>query len=332
MQPPVTHYKDEPIGDKLTADLVNQETTAEAEAVKSPAIAEELKVLPVEKPAKKQTNASNIVNAFRQKMANAATPIELPSIGKTVEFKEISTAEQKELSKIAMQSNSRSDIMYCAMLGLINKLAVERGFDIREYSEFERIFVTLNLQQMNKINPEIKFTCAKCGRENAYTLDTQKMLRNFAKTYKQDRTFEVELGSRTFVFTTGWPKVSSVEDFFKNYYRKYDNSGKAIKESMDNLSQIEYITMFVKSVTVVENSDPEDKMTANLEEMTYNERVQIVDCLPQSVLFDDNTGVVSKVIEEFIEPMNTVFKYHDCAYCGEPQDGQVANLTDFLGG
>lgn len=325
MQPPVTHYKDEaPDG---TAAIVNQEiekAAAEAAAPKK----EELKVLPVEKPVKK-TNASNIVNAFRQKMATNATPIELPSIGKTVEFKEISTAEQKELSKVAMQSNSRADIMYCAMLSLINRLSVGKGFDIRDYSEFERISITLNLQQMNKMNPEIKFTCPKCGKENAYTLDTAKMLRAFAKTYKPDQTKEVESGSRKFTFVVGWPKVTSIEDFFKNYYRKYDSSGKAIKESMDSLSQVEYITMFVKSITV---ADGDDSMTANLEELTYNERVQIIDCLPQSILFDDETGVVAKVIEEFVEPMNNVFKYHDCAFCGAAQEGQVANLTDFLGG
>lgn len=328
MQPPITHYKDEPV-DTSTEELVNKEMDAEAEKAKP---APELKVLPVEKPAKKQTNASNIVNAFRQKMANSATPIELPSIGKTVEFKEISTSEQKELSKIALQSNSRADIMYCAMLNLINKLSVDKGFDIKDYTEFERILVTLNLQQMNKLNPEIKYTCANCGRENAYTLDTPKMLRNFAKTYKVDKTFEVEAGSRKFTFVAGWPKVSSVEDFFKNYYKKYDNSGKAIKESLDNLSQVEYITMFIKSVSVTETSDPDDKITANLEEMTYAERVQIIDSMPQSILFDDSTGVVAKVIEEFVEPMNEVFKYHDCAFCGASQDGQVANLTDFLGG
>ena len=328
MQPPITHYKDES-EDTETADIVNKEMEAEAQAAKP---APELKVLPVEKPAKKPTNAANIVNAFRQKMANSATPIEMPSIGKTVEFKEISTSEQKELSKIALQSNSRADIMYCAMLNLINKLAVEKGFDIKDYTEFERILVTLNLQQMNKLNPEIKYTCSKCGRENAYTLDTPKMLRNFAKTYKADKTIEVEAGSRKFTFVTGWPKVSSVEDFFKSYYKKYDNSGKAIKESLDNLSQVEYITMFVKSVTVAEVSDPEDKLTANLEDMTYNERVQIIDSMPQSILFDDNTGIVSKVIAEFVEPMNEVFKYRDCAFCGAAQDGQVANLTDFLGG
>lgn len=325
MQPPITHYKDEPV-DTSTEELVNKEMEAEAQAAKP---APELKVLPAEKPAKKPTNASNIVNAFRQKMANSATPIELPSIGKTVEFKEISTSEQKELSKIALQSNSRADIMYCAMLNLINKLAVEKGFDIKDYTEFERILVTLNLQQMNKLNPEIKYTCDKCGRENSYTLDTPKMLRNFAKTYKADKTFEVESGSRKFTFVAGWPRVLSVEDFFKSYYKKYDNSGKAIKESLDNLSQVEYITMFIKSVTV---SDADDSITANLEEMTYNERVQIIDSMPQSILFDDKTGIVSQVIEDFVEPMNDVFKYRDCAFCGAAQNGQVANLTDFLGG
>ena len=89
MQPPITRYKDEPV-DQATADLVNKEIEAEAESAKPDT---PLKVLPVEKPAKKQTNASNIVNAFRQKMATSSTPIELPSIGKTIEFKEISTSE-----------------------------------------------------------------------------------------------------------------------------------------------------------------------------------------------------------------------------------------------
>ena len=99
-----------------------------------------------------------------------------------------------------------------------------------------------------------------------------------------------------------------------------------------NLSQVEYITMFIKSVSVAEVSDPSDTLTASLEDMTYNERVQIIDSMPQSILFDDNTGIVSKVIAEFVEPMNEVFKYRDCAFCGAAQDGQVANLTDFLGG
>ncbi len=313
----------------MTKNLVNEELNKEVSSARP---SEPLKTIPVEKTKKKPTSASNIVNAFRQKMANATTPIEMQSIGKTVEFREISTSEQKEMSKIAMQSNSRSDLMYCAMLNLINKLATEKGFDIRNYTEFERILVTLNLQQMNKLNPEIKYTCPKCGRENAYTLDTAKMLREFSKTYRPDKAFEIESGIRKFTFTTGWPKVASVEDFFKNYYRKYDNSGKAIKESMDNLSQIEYITMFVKSVTVSDVDDPEDSMTADVEDMTYGERVQIVDCLPQSVMFDDSTGVVSKIIAEYVEPMNKVFKHRDCAYCGAEQEGQVANLTDFLGG
>ena len=332
MQPPITHYKDEPV-DQATVDLVNQEIDKEAEAKKQQEAEKpvELKVLPVKKSEKK-TNASNIVNAFRQKMATSSTPIELPSIGKTVEFREISTAEQKEMSKVAMESESRADIMYCSMLSLINKLAVEKGFEIRDYTEFERISVTLNLQQMNKISPEIKFTCQSCGKENSYKLDTPKLLRNFAKTYKPDETFEVENGGRKFTFVTGWANVRNVEGFFKDYYRKYDNSGKKVKESMDNLSQIEYITMFVKKITVAELSDPDDSMTANLEELTYPERVQIIDCLPQSVLFDDDIGVINKIIHTFVEPMNQVFKYHDCAFCGAEQDGQVANLTDFLGG
>ena len=270
MQPPITHYKDE-APEQATQDLVNQEIEKEAAAKAEPAKTPELKVLPIVQKVERKSNASNIVNAFRQKMALNTTTINLPSVGKSVEFREISTAEQKELSKMAMESNSRADIMYCTMVALINKLAVESKFEIRDYSEFERIAITLNLQQMNKINPEIKFTCSKCGRENNYKLDTAKLLRNFSKTYKPDENIEVELGGKRFNFIIGWANVKNVEEFFKSFYKKYDNSSKAVKESMDNMSQIEYITMFIKSITVTEISDPEDTMTANLEELTYNE-------------------------------------------------------------
>ena len=264
-------------------------------------------------------------------MAANTISIDLPSVGKVVEFKEISAKEQKEMSKIAMENESRADIMYGSMVSLINKLATSKDFDIKDYTEFERIAITLNLQQMNKVNPEIKFTCSKCGKENSYRLDTAALLRKFNKTYKPDKEFSVELGKRKYLFTTGWSSVRNVDDFFKNYYKKYDNLGKKTKDSMNNLSQIEYITMFIKKVTVVDVDDPDDMLTANLEELTYPERVQIIDCLPQNVVFDDDIGVINKVIETFVNPMNEVFKYHDCSFCGAEQTGTMANVTDFMG-
>ena len=324
--PPISHYKDE------TQDILDKEINKEIEKAQVSEQTPELKVLPVKKEEKKPTNTSSIVSAFRQKLSSSTTPIELPGLGKTVEFKEISTREQKEMSKVALQSNSRPDIMYCTMVSLINELAADKDFDIRELTEFERIQVTVNLQQMNKINPEIKYTCSQCGKETTYKLDTAKMLRSFTKTFKPEQEFKIENGNRTFVFNAGWSKCGLVEDFFKNYYKKYDNQSKAIKESIDNMSQIEYMLMFLKSVTLVENSDPDDTLTANLEEMTYGERCQIIDSIPQSVLFDENVGVISKIIKHYIEPMQAVFKYKDCPFCGAEQDGAVASLADFLGG
>jgi hypothetical protein len=41
--------------------------------------------------------------------------------------------------------------------------------------------------------------------------------------------------------------------------------------------------------------------------------------------------VISKVIAKFVNPMNDVFKYRDCAFCGAEQTGAMASMTDFLG-
>ena len=327
VQIPISHYKDEPLP---TEDVVNQELEKEAEATVQ-TTTPELKVLPVKKQEKKPTKTSNIVNAVRQKMAMNTTVVELPSVGKTVEFKDIDGGLQKELSRVSIGNEGRPDSMYCAMVDMINKLAIDKTFNIRDYSEFERIAIILNLQQINKINPEIKFKCSKCGKENSYHLDTQKMLRDFNKAYREDAKIEIETRNRKYCFVVGWSNVYKIEDFFKNYYKKYDNSSKTVQNTMNSLSQIEYITMFVKKVTVTELSDPDDSITANLDELTYPERVQILDSLPQFVLFDEESGALSKIIENFINPMNDCFKYHDCSFCGAEQSGAMANLTDFMG-
>lgn len=330
MQPPVTHYKDE-APDTETQELLEKELEKEAKAkAEANEPRPELKVLPVKKVEKKVSSSSNIVNAFRQKMAANTNTIELPSIGKNVEFKPISTAEQKDLSKIAMESNSRADIMYCAMLAMINKLCADKDFDIRDYTEFERISVTLNLQQMNKVNPEIKYTCPKCNKENTYKLDTAQLIRKFNKSYAPDQEVKIENAGRTFTFLIGWPAVKNVEDFFKTYYKKYDNASKSTKDTINNLSQVEYVTMFIKKVTL-SDSDPDATLTANLEELPYSDRVQLLDCLPQTIVFDENNGIIGVIIESFISPMNKVFKYNDCSFCGAEQDGQMANVTDFIG-
>ena len=331
MQPPITHYKDEP-ADELTTNLVNDEIEKEVQMTSdTKPVNTELKVLPVQKKEKKATSASNIVNAFRQKMSTNITLVDLPSVGKKLYFKEISAKEQKDLSKISIESNSRMDVMYSAMLGMINRLSEDKDFDIRDYTEFERIAITLNLQQMNKMNQEITFTCPKCGKENSYRLDTQKMLRDFSKTYKQDKDIDIVSGNRKFTFTVGWANVKSVEDFFKNHYKRYDNSSKAMQETMNSLSQIEYVNMFIKKVTLSDVNDEEDTMTADFDELTYPERLQIMDCLPQGIVFDEETGVIAKVIEEFVNPMNLIFKYRDCSFCGSEQSGAMANVTDFIG-
>lgn len=327
-RPPITHYKDE-VPEDNTQDILNQELDKE---VKQSSIQNsstpELKVLPVEK---KKVNSSTIVNAFRQKMSMNTTTIDLPSIGKVVEFKDIDTKEQKDLSKIAMENKSRADIIYISMLGMINRLCCEKGFEIRDYTEFERISITLNLQQLNKVGTEIKFTCSKCGKENSYKLDPAKLIRKFNKTYHPDTTFSIESNGKKFDFTLGWPNVRNIEDFFKCYYRKYDNSSKSVQETIDNLSQIEYITMFIKGISLSEISDPDDVIIANMEELTYPERVQIIDSMPQYIVFDETNGAVSKIIDGFINPMNDCFKYNDCMYCGAEQSGQMANVTDFMG-
>ena len=292
----------------------------------------ELKVLPVQKTdAKGKQSSSSIVNAFKQKMSLNTTSVELPSIGKTLEFKDIDSDVQTYLSQVALECNSRTDIMYSTMASTMNNLSLDKTFNIRNHTEFERISILLNLQQGSKFNPEIRYVCPKCGKENVYHLDSRALMKKFAKSYRGDCEYEIELGSRKYKFVLGWPSVAYIEDFYKHHYRGYDEKSENGQKAINELAQVQYLVKFVKSITVSEMSDPDDSVTANLEDIVYEDKMAVIGSLPQYLISDENDGIISKVIDIFVKPMNDSFKYENCAFCGAEQEGAMANLTDFMG-
>ena len=72
MQPPITHYKDEP-ADELTTNLVNDEIEKEVQmASDTKPVNTELKVLPVQKKEKKATTTACSREHQRDRCAHAS--------------------------------------------------------------------------------------------------------------------------------------------------------------------------------------------------------------------------------------------------------------------
>ena len=101
-----------------------------------------------EEQAVVQTKAE-LLAALQNDFATAVNKVYLNSVDKEFAFREISVEEQKSLTRMMSANESRKDIIYDAQCAIINKASLTPGFDIYQFSDFDRLKLLLSLYQEN---------------------------------------------------------------------------------------------------------------------------------------------------------------------------------------
>lgn len=283
-----------------------------------------------EKAIQPQQDPNAILNAFRQKFSTTVHSVRVNSLNREVGFRDVSTNEQKTLSKVSLENDSRKDIIYDTQCQLINTLCLEDGFSVYRLTEFDRIRILMEIYQANYLKSDITYKCKACGTENVYKLDFQKIIDRFDKFDLSDRIFTTEDSNYTYKFTLNYPLVRNVSNFYRDYMKKYRNVGEAERQVLDNLGNIEYVNLFIKGVELIDKKDPDDRLSADLTLMTYAEVEKFIDQFPQNVIFSEGGGVMNYITKEFIERLNGVFQYEKCTHCGAESEEGIGSLVDFF--
>jgi len=230
-----------------------------------------------------------------------------------------------------IENESRKDIVYDVQCQLINKLCTEDGFSIYKLTEFDRIKILMEIYQSNYFKNTITYKCKECGCENSYQIDFTKYSQKLKQFDLKDVVFTTEDKHRYYNFTINYPCVRNVSDFYREYIKNYKNATMKEKEVLDDMGNIEYINLFIKKVEVIEKSDTNDRLTADLTIMSYKDVSELIETLPQDILFSEDHGVLRYVTKEFIEKIGNVFQYERCAQCGAENQGEgVGSITDFF--
>jgi transcription elongation factor Elf1 len=277
----------------------------------------------------KALSGVNAINLFKQAVGAGFIPVRIYSIDQEVLMRELTVTDQKTLSKTALINNNRRDIMYAAQNSLINSCVKNKGFDIRELTEFDRVVFLLRLYQQNYFTNDIKYTCPKCGKENVYKMDFGAMLNKVKDAWRGERTYVLNHGDKEFHFTVAWPKVSMISQFYNSYYKQYQKANEKTQSTIDQLSNVEYLVMFIRKIELFLPNTTEG-VSLNLDDYTYDQRTDIIDSLPQGLVFDDNNGIISKVIADFTDPLNKSFRYENCQFCGAETEEGIGSIADFI--
>lgn len=173
---------------------------------------------------------------------------------------------------------------------------------------------------------DVKFTCKQCGAENKYKLNFDNVLAKLDEIGLEPRLFEYENKNFKFAFTVEYPKVKRISSFYKMYYLKHKVLSKRDVKVNDNLSNMEYVNLFiskvkleVKSANVTREFDLSDYKASDVEEILAQ--------FPQDALYSDN-GVLNFIATEYLKKINDSFDKHVCYNCGTVQEEENTNQAE----
>ena len=270
---------------------------------------------------------SALVDALRNDFATSVTKVYINSLKEEKSFREITVKEQKSLTRIMSANSKRKDIIYDAQCAMINTAALDKGFDVYQLSEYDRLKLMIALYQANMFQNEVKFVCEECGTENRYKLDFENVLHRLDSFELDSKTFEYENKNFKYEFVVQYPSVSTVSKFHAAYCRTHNkNVPKHEAETAESMENMEYINLFMKSVKF-ENKNTGKKTSVNFGDYKVSDLEEIISIFPQDVLYSEE-GVLKCIVKEFIQPMNDAFDKHECWNCGTVHEKGNTNQVE----
>lgn len=256
------------------------------------------------------------LNAIKNKFISTTIKIYINSIGREVNFREITVAEQKKLARIMIDNEDRKDIVYDAQCATLKSICLEDDFDIYNVTEFDKIKLLLLLYQRNMVKHDISFVCPECHTENKYQIDFTNVINRLDKFDVTDKEYEYENFNWKFKFLLSYPKVSRVSQFYSSRYLKMRKTNdKKVLEAVNTSLNVDYTNLFIKKIEFTDKSTG-DTSIIDASDYTIDELFEVISVFPQDVLYADN-GIIQHITSEFITKINDTFDKHECIVCGK---------------
>lgn len=286
--------------------------------------------------AEKETNTEilnskeSVLKSLKQEFASTVNRVYINSLGKERDFREITVLEQKQLSRITIDNNSknRKDVVFEAQCALINDVALTPGFNIYDLLEIDRLKLLIAIYQSNLYKNEIEFTCEECGAKNKYKLDFDAVLKRLDNIEVKTSTSTYENKNFKYTYEVEYPSVKRVLSFYRSQNKKYRNASKHEAKILDNMSNMDYVNLYVKSIEVYNKATKSTKKI-NFNEFNAGDVEELISIFPQDVLYSE-TGILYYVMNNYINPINESFDKQICFQCGTEHKDTVNSAESFL--
>lgn len=262
----------------------------------------------------------DIVKLLSDSSGKHCYSIYIPTLKRELEFMPLTVGAKKSLSKLAMDDN---DNLYNTLTAMIIQSCTEE-IDLCELTEVDRIYILAHIYCSNfPTVPKYKITCSECDTEFIAEISPVELVKDL-----RDVDFPVNV--IPFVnddfkcdLAIGMPSINTnvhYNNYIKEIKRIVAIENKEYLDRIDEYLSKYAILAFIKDISI------NDKKVDNYDDLTMEERNEIIDLLPAQILNQITDYVVEHELGEIVKRFAYV---RECIKCKKKVE-VIFTISDFF--
>lgn len=260
-----------------------------------------------------KNNVNDVLAALQEEFATSVNNVFINSLNTTYGFRDITVLEQKTFSKLLIDHENEPDFIYDAQCALIQKLALDKEFDIYKLNEFDRLKIFFLIYQSNFFAHTFDTVCSRCGEKFSYNIDFDALIKKIDEFDTSDISVSETIKNRTYNFIINFPSVKRMQDFKK--YQTFMMKKNKAKHTEAASSLLDMMDLLIKQFKIT-NNDTGKEIEVNVETLKYVDYVKFLETLPQNILYSENSPIIVAIKDKFNQIKEALPKIK-CTECGE---------------
>lgn len=246
-------------------------------------------------PKSTAVDINEIVSMLSRMNDTFSFPIYIPSLKKDVQFRQMTTSQQKTLVKTLVNNNEQSSDFIYAIYNIIKNNCVDKDVDIDTLTILDKMLICIKLRAVS-IGPDVTITIDKIRNEAKelipINLSLDKAYDDMKKMYTP--TFEAsctaELVDKTTKYMIGCviptlkTEIAIEKELQESLKQKIEESKENSKELKDAVGDmfIQEIVKFVSYIAIPTDTDGE-LQKVDFAQLSFKNRIRLLEALPSSM-------------------------------------------------
>lgn len=280
---------------------------------------------------------NDLKNFLKEESGQHTTNIYIPSIGRDVPFKPITTADVKTLSRIGIfnEFDINNELL---KLSLFDKLSIETkescGVDSDSILPIDFLSFLIGVRKLLNNELSFSFTCKSCSKQFESVIDLEAEFENYIFGFKRKKLVYEKMDNQNNIWTFELESYTMKEYLYFRYY--IDRVSDIDSNNPDVMNEAIYSrpALYIKGIS--KNGEKIDDWNEHL----ITDKIHLLNLIPSEVIINtssnrtnDPESCLSNFIKENFDEEKIFTEIAEkktyCPHCNEEYQG-VYKFDDFF--